>query len=77
MVRFADSATGMNQNTWYDAIGNQVRVFTDAGWNPDGKNTAANPNYRLVDHVYTFDNANRITQTLDQVTNGGTSQTMD
>ena len=77
-MRFADSATGINQNTWYDAVGNQVRVFTDAGWDPDSKNSAANPNYRLVDHVYTFDNANRITQTLDQVTDatGATSQTI-
>ncbi len=52
MVRWADSVTGLNLNTFFDAEGNRVRAFTDTGYDPLGQNTGANPNYRYIDHVW-------------------------
>src|SRR5712692_5977375 len=66
MVRWSDSVTGLNLNTFFDAEGNRVRAFTDTGYDPLGQNTSANPNYRTIDHVYTFDAARRVTQEVQR-----------
>jgi YD repeat-containing protein len=54
MVRWADSVTGDHLNRQFDAEGNLVREYTDSGYDPLGQNTSANPNYRYVDHVYSY-----------------------
>ena len=75
MVRWADAFTGLNENTFFDAEGNRVRAFTDLGYDPLGQNTGGNPNFRYVDHRYTFDAARRVTRevqaTVDAQGNAG------
>src|SRR6185369_7828146 len=78
MVRWADGFTGLNENTFFDAEGNRVRAFTDAGFDPLGQNTGGNPSFRFVDHVYTFDAARRVTQEVQRSTDasGNVSDTL-
>jgi YD repeat-containing protein len=68
LVRWADSVTGDNLNTLFDAEGNRVRAYTDSGYDPLGQNTAANPNFRTVDHVYSYDADRRLTQEVQRTT---------
>jgi YD repeat-containing protein len=76
LVRWADSFTGLHLNTFFDAEGNRVRAFTDSGYDPLGQNldvdgNLLNPNYRYVDHVYTFDGARRVTQEVQRTLDAG------
>jgi hypothetical protein len=68
MVRWADAVTGLNESTFFDAEGNRVRAFTDTGYDPLGQNTDANPNFRYVDHVYSFDDARRVFREVQRTT---------
>lgn len=68
MTRWADSVTGMHLNYAYDAEGNRVRAYTDLGYDPLNENTAANPNFRYVDHLYRFDANRRIVSEVQQKT---------
>jgi len=68
MTRWADGATGMHLNTWFDADGNRAETYTDLGWDPKGDNAAGNPNYRYFHHVYTFDAAGRVTREVNRRT---------
>ncbi len=68
LVRWADAVTGLSLNLLFDAEGNRVRAYTDAGYDPLSQNTDANPNYRYIDHVYTFDGARRVTQEVQRTT---------
>lgn len=68
LVRWADSNSGANLNTQYDAEGNVVREYTDNGYDPLSQNTSANPNFRYVDHVYTYDADRRVTQEVQRTT---------
>jgi YD repeat-containing protein len=63
LVRWHDSVTGMHLNYFYDADGNLARAFTDLGYDPLEENVDdPNPNFRYVDHRYTYDAAGRITR---------------
>lgn len=67
LVRWHDSVTGMHLNYFYDAEGNLARAFTDLGYDPLEENvTDPNPNFRYIDHRYTFDPAGRITRLVQQ-----------
>jgi YD repeat-containing protein len=68
MVRWKDSVTGDNLNTQYDAEGNVAREFTDNGYDPLSQNTDGNPNFRYIDHVYTYDADRRVTQESQRTT---------
>jgi len=68
MVRWADAVTGLNESTFFDAEGNRVRAFTDSGYDPLGQNTDGNPNFRYVDHVYSFDDARRVFREVQRTT---------
>src|SRR6202023_3541909 len=69
LVRWCDSITGDNLNTQYDAEGNVMREYTDVGYDPLGQNAdGANPNFRYVDHVYTYDADRRLTQEVQRTT---------
>lgn len=61
MIRWADSVTGLHSNTQWDAAGNQHRVYTDVGYDPKNENSANDPNFRYIDHVYSYDGNNRAT----------------
>lgn len=78
MTRWADSVTGDNLNSQYDAEGNLVHAYTDSGYDPLGQNTSANPNYRYVDHVYTYDADRRVVQEVQRTTDasGNTSDSI-
>ncbi len=67
-MRWADSVTGDNLNTLFDAEGNRVRAYSDSGYDPLGQNTAANPNFRYTDHVYTFDADRRLSLEVQRTT---------
>ena len=68
LVRWADSVTGDNLNTQYDAEGNVVREYTDDGYDPLGQNTTGNPNFRYIDHVYTYDADRRVISEVQRTT---------
>lgn len=68
MTTWHDAVTGLHLNLHYDAEGNLAETATDLGYNPTGANTdpntgaIINPNYRYLDHVYTYDAARRLAQ---------------
>jgi YD repeat-containing protein len=62
LVRWSDAVTHDNLNTQYDAEGNVAREYTDNAYDPLSQNSGANPNYRYVDHVYTYDADRRVVQ---------------
>jgi hypothetical protein len=77
LTRWADSVTGDNLNSLYDAEGNVMEEYTDTGYNPLGQNTdgggnnggsnsTPNPNYRYIDHVYTYDGDRRVTSEVQR-----------
>src|SRR5262249_40160969 len=63
-------------NRQFDAEGNLVREYTDNGYDPLGQNTSGNPNYRYIDHVYTYDADRRVSQEVQRTTDA-TSQVSD
>ena len=68
LVRWGDSVTGDNLNTQFDAEGNIARVYTDNGYDPLGQNSAHNPNFRYIDHVYTYDADRRVLTEVQRTT---------
>src|SRR5581483_10517655 len=68
LVRWKDSVTGDNLNTQYDAEGNVAREYTDNGYDPLGNNTDGNPNYRYVDHVFSYDADRRVVSEVQRTT---------
>jgi len=68
LVRWADSVTGDNLNIQYDAEGNVVREYTNVGYDPLSQNTTGNPNFRYIDHVYTYDADRRVTSEVQRAT---------
>jgi len=78
LVRWSDSVTHDNLNTQFDAEGNVARVYTDNGYDPLSQNPDANPNFRYVDHVYTYDADRRLVQEVQRTTDasGNTSDSI-
>ena len=68
MVRWSDSVSGDNLNQQFDAEGNLARAYTDNGYDPLGQNTGANPNFRYIDHVYTYDADRRVVEEVQRTT---------
>ncbi len=60
MVRWADADTGLHVKYMWDGTGNLYRAYTDEGYDPENQGLAANE--RFIDHIYGYDQNNRVIQ---------------
>lgn len=68
MTRWQDAVSGVMENFSYDSFGNLARVYTDTGYVPPGRSSGGNPNYRYVDHVYTYNQAGDLERIAQRTT---------